>query len=100
MIALSARERGVPIYAICDTSKFIAVDYMLNARRDQRQPSELWRDAPAGVVVRNHYFESTPLDFFCGVITERGPVASEEARALAAEASIEPVLINALKSAE
>ena len=99
MIALSAREHGVPMYAICDTSKFVAADYMFNAIRDQPEASELWPDAPDGVVVINPYFESTPLDFFSSVVTERGLLASEEARALASEASIEAVLINALKSA-
>lgn len=98
MIALAARERGVPIYAICDMSKFIATDYLLDVKRDQANANELWPNAPEGVVVVNRYFESTPLAYFTGVVSERGLLSGTQASAHAREVFIDPILIDALQS--
>jgi translation initiation factor 2B subunit (eIF-2B alpha/beta/delta family) len=97
MIALAARERGVPIYAVCETSKFVAADYLADVIRDQRDPRELWPDAPEGIAVSNSYFEPTPLAFFNGVITERGALSGSEASACAREADIDPGLVDLLR---
>lgn len=96
MIALAARERGLPVYAICDTSKFIREDYFGRAIRDLGNPSELWPDAPRGVVVVNRYFEPTPLACFTGIITEDGALPIKDAAHRAEQASIDQALVNAL----
>lgn len=98
MIALSARERGVPIYAVCDTSKFVGVDYLADVIRDQRDPGELWPDAPEGVSVQNSYFEPMPLAFCTGVLTERGALSDSEASACARDAYVDPVLVDLLRN--
>lgn len=98
MIALSARERCLPIYAICDTSKFIAADYFADAIRDQRNAGQLWPDAPEGLVISNKYFEPTPLVYFTGVVTEGGALSSAEASACAAEPHVDSVLVDALRN--
>ena len=97
MIALAARECGLPIYAICDTSKFIAADHFAGVIRDNRNAGELWRDPPEGVAVANTYFEPTLLAYFTGVITERGALSNSETSACAREANIDPVLVDALR---
>lgn len=89
MIALAARERGLPIYALCDTSKFIAADYLAE---------EVWPDEPDGVAVVNGYFEPTPLAYFTGVITELGVLSGTEASLLAGKACIDPILLRRLQS--
>jgi translation initiation factor 2B subunit (eIF-2B alpha/beta/delta family) len=94
MIALAARERGLPIYAICDTSKFIAADHFAGVIRDKRNVTEL---SPEGVAVANTYFEPTRLVYFTGVITERGALSNSETSACAREADIDPVLVDALR---
>jgi ribose 1,5-bisphosphate isomerase len=98
MIALAARERGVPIYAVSDTSKFVGVDYFEDTIRDQRDPGELWPDAPEGVAVQNRYFESMPLVFFTGFVTERGALSAAEASACARDADVDPVLVDLLRN--
>ncbi len=98
MIALAARERGVPIYAVCDTSKFVGVDYFEDTIRDQRDPRELWPDAPEGVAVQNRYFEPIPLVFFTGFVTERGALSDSEASACARDADVDPVLVDLLRN--
>jgi translation initiation factor 2B subunit (eIF-2B alpha/beta/delta family) len=95
MIAFAAGELRVPIYAACDTSKFIAADYFADMTRNQRNASELWTDAPKEVAVSNRYFEATPLAYFTAVITERGALSNSETSACAREAHIDPALVGA-----
>lgn len=71
MIALSAREAGVPCYAVSDSSKFVN-ERVAGFAEALRDPKELWADAPAGVRVVNPYFERIPIGRFSGVITEDG----------------------------
>ncbi|HXU36985.1 MAG TPA: hypothetical protein VN937_11530 [Blastocatellia bacterium] len=97
MIALAARERGVPIYAVCDTSKFVGVDCFEGTIRDRRDPVELWPDAPEGVAVQNRYFEPIPLVFFSGFVTECGALSASEASACASEAYVDPGLVDLLR---
>ena len=96
MIALGARERGLPVYSLCDSSKFISEDYPGSAIRGLQSASELWREAPQGVDVVNRYFEPTPLACFTGIVTEDGVLAIQEAVSRAEEASIDRGLVNAL----
>lgn len=76
MIALAARERGRPVYAICDGSKFTPSTIFSELPRD---PEELWPDAPPEIATMNRYFEPTPLALFAGIITEDGQLSPEAA---------------------
>lgn len=72
MLAAAAHQRGVPVYVGATVDKFVAptVAERLVVRRGS--PDEVWKSAPAGVIVQNPYFESTPLDTVTGVISDRG----------------------------
>ncbi|HXG68740.1 MAG TPA: hypothetical protein VNO70_26825 [Blastocatellia bacterium] len=96
MVALAARERGVRVYSVCDTSKFIN-PAGLTAIEESHSADELWPDAPAGVQVVNRYFEPTPLALFTGIITEDGILAPAEAARRAQTSSINPALIRAIQ---
>ncbi len=96
MIALAARERGLPVYALCDSSKFIRDDYLDTPLSHPGRAGELWPDAPGGVAVANRFFEPTPLTCFTGIVTEDGPLSSTEAAIRAEDASINSVLVSAL----
>jgi len=96
MIALAAEERGLPAYAICDTSKFIGDDCFSRPIRESGTASEVWPDAPKGVAVVNRYFEPTPLALFTAVVTEDGALPVEEATRRAAQASPDQTLVEAI----
>jgi translation initiation factor eIF-2B subunit delta len=96
MIALAAKERTLPMYAVCDTSKFIDADYLNRTVRNERSAEELWQDAPEGVIVVNRYFEPTPLELFTAIITENGELSTHETSRRAERASIDRELIDAL----
>jgi translation initiation factor 2B subunit (eIF-2B alpha/beta/delta family) len=95
ILALAARERNVPVYAICDSSKFTS--YARSIREAyQRSADELWPAAPEAVKIFNTYFEPTPLDYFTAIITEAGCLRPEQARERARAMQIDRALLDAL----
>jgi translation initiation factor eIF-2B subunit delta len=76
-VALAARDRGVPFYALCGTEKFLPADYPY-FRIVPQDPQEVWPEHPQGVEVLNLYFEVTPLAYVAGVATEQGVLAPGE----------------------
>jgi translation initiation factor 2B subunit (eIF-2B alpha/beta/delta family) len=99
MIALAARERGLPVYAVSDSSKFIREDYFGATIRRFRNADEMWSGPPPGVTVVNSYFEPTPLALFTGIVTEDGVLSITEAARRAEKASIDTALVRALRIA-
>jgi len=82
LIAMSARDVGVPIYCLADTSKFIANVQPLQQKPDP--PSfEVWPHHPANISIINRYFEEVPIEMFTGIITETGSIAPLDAMRLA-----------------
>jgi translation initiation factor eIF-2B subunit delta len=96
MIVLAARECGVKVFALGDTSKFIAG---WPASEANHPADEIWRDAPSRVEIVNRYFEPTPLDDFTAIICEDGWLAPREASRRAGEYAIHPALLTALSGA-
>ena len=96
LIAHAARELGTPVYAVCDTSKFIcSIDALAGLRRPHAK-TELWPDAPDGVEVLNTYFEATPISFFTSIVTEHGTTRPEEAAGLAKRFALSDLLLEAI----
>jgi len=96
MIGLAARERGLPFYAVCDTSKFI------NANCWGRfEGAEGSMNSPGGGTPSKGaaaaYFEPTPLTHFTAIITEDGVLTIEEASRRAERASIDKRLSDAIE---
>jgi translation initiation factor 2B subunit (eIF-2B alpha/beta/delta family) len=72
MLAAAAHQQGVPVYVVAARDKFVS--HAVAARLAVREgaPAEIWETPPAGVTVRNPYFESTPLDLVTSVISDIG----------------------------
>lgn len=72
-IALIAREARKPFYVVSELLKFdpatICGDY---EKIEERDPSEIWKDAPKNLFFRNPAFDITRRDFVHGVICEEG----------------------------
>jgi ribose 1,5-bisphosphate isomerase len=71
LIALAARRHGVPFYVACESLK-VCPEVEEPFPPEEKEPQEVWADAPAGVTVHNVYFERTPADLVSAIITERG----------------------------
>ncbi len=74
MLAAAACRQGVPVYVAATRDKFL--DDTLAARLTIRAapPAEIWDAPPAGVDVRNCYFEEVPLDLITVVITDSAAI--------------------------
>jgi translation initiation factor eIF-2B subunit delta len=97
MIALAARESGLPIYAACDGSKFNSADCCRRLTHDERSSSELWPNAPLDIDIVNRYFEPVPLTLFTAIITETGALSIDEASRRAEAVSLDSGLVDAFE---
>jgi ribose 1,5-bisphosphate isomerase len=75
-IALVAHEARTPFYVVSELLKFDPTtmhgDY---EKIEERSPSEVWKDAPTGLVIRNPAFDVTRRDFIHGIICEEGIIS-------------------------
>lgn len=71
-IAIAAKARGVPFYALCGTDKILTEGLAEKLRIEQNDPAEVLPTPHPGVEVINHYFDITPIEFLSGVVTEEG----------------------------
>ena len=71
IMALAARDQGLPFYVVCSTSKFNIMNYLgRGVELEEKDPSEVAEIE--GVNVRNPYFEVVPGRLVTGIITEMG----------------------------
>ena len=77
-LALSARERKVPFYALCGTEKLLGSGMANKFRILKRDPKEVWPHSPDGMEVLNFYFDTTPLDYLSATVTEEGLLSQNE----------------------
>jgi len=72
-IALLAHEARKPFYVVAELLKFdpatVCGEY---SQIEERNPSEVWKDAPENLVIRNPAFDVTRRDFIHGIICEEG----------------------------
>jgi len=77
-LAVSAKERKVPFYALCGTEKLLGAGMTKGFRILKKDPKEVWPYPAKGVEVLNFYYDITPLDFLAGIITEEGMIPGSE----------------------
>jgi translation initiation factor 2B subunit (eIF-2B alpha/beta/delta family) len=78
-LAAAASLKGIPVFVLATRDKFVPpqLSDLLSIRN--HDPSEVWDGAPAGVTVRNLYFERVPLDLVSAVITDAGLLGADMA---------------------
>ncbi len=72
MLAAAAATGGVPVYVVSSKEKFASAAVASRLVIREAAAGEVWSDPPAGVRVRNVYFELTPLEAVTGFITDEG----------------------------
>lgn len=77
LVALAARDAGIPCYALAGTTKLL--------------PSEAWNPEAAPD------YEATPLALLDAVVTERGPMSPPQIRRAAARIDIPPALLGLVR---
>lgn len=77
-LALSAQELGVKCYTLASVEKILPKKHQVSLH-NKKEPTEiLSRPWPKNVTPVNTYFEITPLNFFTGIITEKGIMSPDE----------------------
>jgi len=76
MVALVAQEARTPFYVVSELLKFDpATMYGDYEKIEEREASEVWKDAPSKLNIRNPAFDVTRRDFIHGIICEEGIVS-------------------------
>lgn len=72
MLAAAAAQQGIPLYVVATRDKFVSRSLAAALQVREGASAEVWDGAPAGVAVRNPYFEATPVDLVATVISDLG----------------------------
>lgn len=98
-MAVAAGANNVPVYALCSSQKFLPPGYVPPAQT--RWPAEqIWEDPPAGIAVKNLYFDCTPLTELAGLVTEQGVLPTAGIEGWLASIKLHPALTRTPQSAE
>jgi len=76
MLAAMALRQSVPVYVVATRHKFVGHELAALLPLDEGPSEEIWEDPPAGITVRNFYFERIPLDLVTAVITDDGIIGA------------------------
>ncbi len=77
-IAVIASETRVPFYVVSELLKFDADTLDGGCEKiEQRNPAEVWAEAPAELKVKNPAFDVTPNRYIHGLICEAGIIPSQ-----------------------
>lgn len=80
-LAQIAYHQHIPIYSLCMTNKFLPAAAASLLQITEHPGRDVWPEAPAGLDIRNHYFDTTPLDLFSGIVCEDGVMLPTTLRA-------------------
>ena len=72
MLAAAAAQSGIAVYVAATRDKFVGATLAARLHVREGDAAEIWSAPPAGVDIRNPYFETTPLELVTGVITDIG----------------------------
>lgn len=106
-LALAARERGVPIYALLGSSKLLPAPvrgWESDGAPNDEVPAEPLPNMPdsqptaGSLQVWNRNFDLTPLDLLAGVVSEQGLLSPEDVASQAAAQPIHPWLEGLLEN--
>lgn len=74
-IALAAQKLKIPIYVVCGFDKFLSKK-LSPFKEDLKNGKEIWENT--NIKVLNLYFEATPIDYFTGIITDKGIISPQD----------------------
>jgi ribose 1,5-bisphosphate isomerase len=75
-IALVAQEARTPFYVVSELLKYDpATMYGDYEKIEERDSSEIWKDPPKNLLIRNPAFDVTRRDFIHGIICEEGIIS-------------------------
>ena len=91
-LGLLAGQRGVPVMVLAGRDKVWPMALSAAPPIADRDPAEVWAEAPPGITVVNRYFDITPWSAVTAVVMEDGAFPPEAVQALAQRVKIHPAL--------
>ena len=77
-IAVVAHEARIPFYVVSELLKFDPETFYGEYEKiEQRNPAEVWKEAPQKLTVQNPAFDVTPNRYIHGLICEEGIIAPQ-----------------------
>ncbi len=89
--AREVRAAGKPVFACLEDQKIVGGALADRLRVLDEPAAQLWEFPPAGVEIRNRYFESTPLDLLTAIVTTVGVESPADAIDRAGPAAPNPL---------
>ncbi len=80
LMALAAKNYSIPVYVLCESLKIDPALKSDQADLEEKNPDEMVVQGvfPAEIVVRNPYFDITPVELIGALITEDGIIPQSE----------------------
>ena len=97
MLASDAATRGIPVYVVAAREKFVSSAVARRLIIREGASGDVWPDPPAGIDVRNPYFEVVPLDLVSNVISDVGVLGGDMMRDLCDSLDDESVALRGLR---
>jgi translation initiation factor 2B subunit (eIF-2B alpha/beta/delta family) len=72
LLAAAAHHRGLPVHVLATSDKLVMPALWPHLASAEASSGEVWASPPAGVRVRNPYFEATPIELATTVISDLG----------------------------
>jgi translation initiation factor 2B subunit (eIF-2B alpha/beta/delta family) len=91
-LAQLARLHQVPCYSLCTAHKFLPQQAWALFRIVEHPDDEVWPQPPAELIIRNTYFDRTPLELFSGIVHEAGISTPEAVSRLLQACTLAPAL--------
>jgi ribose 1,5-bisphosphate isomerase len=77
-IAVLAHEARVPLYVVSELLKFDPETLSGECEKiEQRNPAEVWNEAPSKLIIKNPAFDVTPHRYINGIVCEEGIIAPQ-----------------------
>jgi translation initiation factor 2B subunit (eIF-2B alpha/beta/delta family) len=84
--------QGVPCFSLCAANKFLPTAASVLLRIAEHPGQEVWPEAPDGLTISNHYFDTTPLALLSGIVSDQGLYTPEALRRLLQQQELSPAL--------
>ena len=86
-----SNQNNVSVYCVCSFNKMLPADYSL-PREPEKPSSDILSEKYLNLDVINYYFDTTPLELFTGIITEKGLLTYEKIREYLEDTTLHPCL--------
>jgi translation initiation factor 2B subunit (eIF-2B alpha/beta/delta family) len=96
-LAQLAQYLGIPLFSLSTSLKFLPAAAAPLVHSADHPSQEVWPQAPAGVSVRNQYFEIVPLSLCNGIISEHGLYAPAALRTHLQRQELSPTLLSLVR---